>query len=98
MPLFVIAIGIVLILSAWRNRQRELGMLLIGDFTGPNNYLVWLGVLVLVYLLSKIEPSGRIGKGMMVLVILAIMLRSGSGFFDMLTKQLNEIQSQKVAQ
>lgn len=98
MPIFVLLIGIVLIVSAWRGTQEKLRELLVGDFTGQNSYLMWVGALLIVYLVSKVEPSGKVGKGLVVLVILTLVLRSGSGFFDQLSSQLKQIQTQPIRQ
>ena len=84
-------VGVVLLIAAVRDKQNELGQLLIGDVVGSNSFLPWAGAIAIVYFVSKIDPTGRLGKSLMLLVVLSLMLSSGSGFFDKFVSQVNEI-------
>lgn len=80
MPLLLIAIGIVLMISAVKGTTSQLFTLLQGDLTGPNNYLIWLGAVIGVGLFGYVRPLRPIAGAMLVLIVTAMVL-SNKGFF-----------------
>lgn len=97
MPLLLIAIGVVILAGAIRDRQNDLAELIKGDFSGPDSFLLWIGVFSLIYLFGKVDESGRIAKSFGILILLVMMLTKGRGFFDMLKSQISEISQAKAS-
>jgi hypothetical protein len=87
MPLFFGAIGIVLIICAVNNTLANgkdgLVDLVKGDFTGPNNFLVWLIAILIAGAfgyIPKFKPVSYAFLGLIFIVLLlANQKRSGSG-------------------
>lgn len=101
MPLFFGVIGIVLIICALNNTLSSvsgslgLGDLIKRDFTGPNNFLVWIVALLVVGAVGYIPKFKPVSYTFFVLIFLAIILanqkRSGGGglfanFFSAVTQ------------
>lgn len=85
MPLFLGVIGIVLVICAINNTLGELSALVRGDFTGPNNFLIWLVALAVVGLVGYIPRFKPVSYAFFVLIFAGIILanegRNGGGLF-----------------
>lgn len=62
--------------------------MLVDDFAGNNSFIPWVGALFFIWLIGLYEPFERVAKALMVLVILVLFLRQGTGFFDQFTRQI----------
>ena len=93
MPFVLIIAGIVLLIAAIRNSQGDLFHLLAGDFTGPNNFIFWFVSILIIGAIGYIPKLKPVSDGFLILVILVLFLRRGSGFFDMFQKQINTTQA-----
>jgi len=96
MPLAFLAIGALFLIAAIRGTVTDktnsdgstspgLTTLLISDFTGPNNFLVWLLALWVLGALGYIPGFKGVANALLVLVIVVLIIvndnKSGSGGF-----------------
>jgi len=88
MPFVLIIVGVILLIAAVRNTQQKLFFLLANDFTGPNNFIYWFISILIIGAIGYIPKLKPVSDGFLVLVILVLFLRKGTGFFDMFNKQI----------
>ncbi len=88
MPFVLIIIGIVLLTVAVRNTQDDLFHLLQGDFTGDNNYIYWVLAILVIGAVGYIPRLKPISTAFLILVVLVLFLKKGTGFFDSFNAQL----------
>jgi len=88
-PLALLVIGIVLITSGVRGTQDELFSLLKSDFTGPNNFMVWLAALGAVGATGYIPGLAPVSRAMLVLILVVLVL-TNRGFFSQFTNAVLE--------
>lgn len=84
MPLALLFIGVLFLAAGVRDKQGDLFTLLKGDLTGQNNFLQWVLALVLVGALGFIPRMRPVSVALIALILIAIFLRKGAGFFDQL--------------
>jgi len=78
--LAVLLIGILLVASGLRGTERELGAQLSNDFTGNDGFVVWLGAIVLLGLISKIPGFEKPVQYLMALIVVSIVLANPTVF------------------
>ena len=93
MPFVLIIAGIVLLVAAVRNTQQCLFFLLGHDFTGQNNFIYWFLSILIIGAIGYIPKAKPISDGFLILVILTLILKEKSGFFDMFQKQISQTQT-----
>lgn len=90
MPLAFLAIGALFLVAGIRgtvtdqNGQPGLVTLLKGDFTGSNNFLVWIVAFFVLGALGYIPGFKPIANALLVLVVVVLIItndRNGSGGF-----------------
>jgi hypothetical protein len=92
MALALLSIGILLLVAGVRGTQQDLFAELQKDFTGANNFFEWLVAFVLIGAIGFIPRMKPISTGLLALVILAIFLKRGTGFFDQFTSAVQGTQ------
>jgi len=92
MPFVLIISGTVLLIAAIRNTQQSLFYLMANDFTGKNNFVYWFLSILIIGAVGYIPRAKPISDGFLILVILALFLRKGTGFFDMFNRQIGYTQ------
>ena len=95
MPFVLIVAGSVLLIAAVRNTQQQLFYLLALDFTGPKNFVFWVFSILVIGAVGYIPRLKPISDGFLILVILALFIRKGAGFFDMFQTQIATTQAAK---
>jgi hypothetical protein len=95
MPFVLIISGVVLLIAAIRDKQQQLFFLLGNDFTGTDNFIYWFLSILIIGAIGYIPKLKPVSDGFLVLVILVLFLRKGTGFFDMFQKQIGTTQSAK---
>lgn len=85
MSLALFFIGGLFVAAAVRDTQDDLFGLLKRDLTGPDNYVQWALALLLVGAIGYIPGLKGFSAAMLALILLAIFLRRGTGFFDQLS-------------
>ncbi len=93
MPFVLIIAGVILLIAAIRNSQGDLFTLLAGDFTGPNNFIFWFVSILIIGAIGYIPRMKPISDGFLILVILVLFLRKGTGFFDQFNAQIQTTQA-----
>jgi hypothetical protein len=93
MPFVLIVTGVILLIAAIRNTQQSLFLLLANDFTGKNNFVYWFLSILIIGAIGYIPKLKPVSDGFLILIILVLFLRKGTGFFDMFSKQVNTTQA-----
>lgn len=94
MPFVLLIIGMVLLISGVRATQDTLFSLVKGDFTGTDNFIYWLGAILIIGAIGYIPKVKPISTALLVLVIVVLFLKKGDakglggGFFSQLTNAL----------
>lgn len=92
MPFIVILIGIMLISSGARNRASQLGALITNDFSGQNNFFIWIAAIGGVGAVGYYEPLRPVSRLFLFLVLLSMLL-SNKGFFTNLMSAVQNFQA-----
>jgi hypothetical protein len=88
MALSLIVIGLLLVISAVQNTQGTLFTTVRQDMTGPDNFIQWIAALALVGAIGYVPKLRGFSIALLALVLLAIFLRNGTGFFAQLQSAL----------
>lgn len=95
MPFVLLILGVVFLVSSVKGTQGQLGTLLQGDFTGQNNFVYWVVVILLIGSLGYIPKLKTLSVSFLVLVLLVLVLtrgnpvkNTGGGFFQQFTTQI----------
>jgi hypothetical protein len=84
MPFIILLVGAVFLITGLRGTWRQLGSLLAQDFTGPNNFGIWLFAFFLVGSVGYIPGWKRFSDAFLLLIVISILIandQNGSGFF-----------------
>jgi hypothetical protein len=80
LPYAILAIGLVLVASAYQGTTAALGRELREDFTGPGNFFFWIASIMAVGAVGYYAPARPAAKAFLVLILLAMVL-SNRGVF-----------------
>lgn len=78
MPVALLLIGIAFIVVGYQGTQGDLIDQLEQDFTGSNNFIVWIFVLIFIGSIGYIPKLRPVANGFIILVILVLVLAAGS--------------------
>jgi hypothetical protein len=87
MPLIFLAVGVLFLVSAVRGTQGSLLALLKDDFTGQNNFLIWIAAVAMIGLIGLVDDFRAVSNAFLGLIVLVILI-SNKGFFSQLTAGL----------
>jgi hypothetical protein len=87
--LIVLCIGILLIASGIKGTEHELGARLTLDMSGSDGFIVWIGAIALLALVSRI-PGFERPVQMFMLLILAMLFIGNPAFFTNLADGIAE--------
>jgi hypothetical protein len=94
-PFALLIIGLFLLASAIQGTQNFALKLIVGDFTGPNNFFYWVVALLIIGSIGYIDRLKPVSDGLLALVILVLILATGNpqkmasgGFFRQFTAAL----------
>lgn len=82
MPFALIITGIVLLVAGVKGTQNQLYSLVQGDFTGPNNFIFWMISILIIGGLGYVPKLQGISRMFLFLIIVALFLKNGTGFFS----------------
>jgi len=88
MALVFLLIGVAVVAIGVRGQASQAGALLTSELTGSNSFLPWAGAILILGLIGAYRPARPFANGMLVLVIVAIVLAQGKGFFGQLQSAL----------
>lgn len=89
MPIILLAGGLLLLISAGAGTTGALGTQLRKDFTGPQSFLYWLAAIGVLGMLGYVDKFRDLSRSLMVLILLAMVLRNGTGVFARLTQAVS---------
>ena len=93
MPVFLLIIAVIFLVAAIRGNQNDLINLLRDDFSGQNNFILWvLAIVVIVGLGSfkAIKPLSDAFLGLVILVIIVANYKKGG---DIMSKFINQVKA-----
>jgi hypothetical protein len=86
MGLSLITIGLLLLVSAAQDTQETLFATVQRDFQGQDSFLQWIVALVMVGAIGYVPKMKGFSVALLSLVLVAIFLKNGTGFFAQLQK------------
>lgn len=92
MPFALLLIGAVLIVAGIRNKLTDLGSLLVGDFSGANNFFYWMAGIAAIGSLGYYKPMQETSRLFLALVVLSMLL-ADQGFFTQLVAALQSVKA-----
>jgi len=95
MPFVILMIGIALAISAYRGTHRDLGSLLASDFSGPNNFFVWIASIIGIGAIGYYKPLQGVTRGFIGLILLVLILATGEkkGLFKQFVDAISNLQA-----
>jgi hypothetical protein len=91
MPVFLLIIAVIFLVAAIKGNQNELLTLLKSDFSGQNNFILWvLAIVVIVGLgnFKAIRPISDAFLGLVILVIIVANYKRGGDIFSSFINQV----------
>jgi len=92
MPFILLLFAAVFIVCGYQGTLGQLGSLLKQDFTGKNNFGTWLFAFFIIGALGYLPGFKKLSDAFLLLVIIVIILvndRNGTGFFQGITAAEN---------
>lgn len=74
MPFALLFFGLVLLIAGFRGKHDDLFDLLKDDFTGSNNFFVWVMAVVFLVALGNIERLRPFTDAFLILIVIVIVL------------------------
>lgn len=93
MPFIIIAVGIILLVSAYNKTYTNLYALLKGDLTGPNNFIFWILTIIVVGAVGYIPALKKVSVAFLILIIVVLFLKKGQGFFPQFQNAIAGVQN-----
>lgn len=88
MPYFLVAVGVVMIVTSLNNTYATLGSLLQSDFTGQGNFIYWVAAIVILGGIGYYAPAKPLSRAFLVLIIVTMLISNG-GFATNLINAIN---------
>lgn len=82
MPFVFVVVGIGLVVVAIRGTQATAFQLLQSEFSGPNSFIKWALAIFILGGLGYVPVIRPVTRAMLLLVLLVIFLKNGTGLFD----------------
>lgn len=86
-------IGALLLITAWKNKQKELFKLLQDDFSGDTNFFFWVLAIIALVAIGTFKPVRPVTDaflGLIVLVIIIAPYRNQRDLFSEFRAQIRE--------
>ena len=90
MPFILIVIGLLLFVSAIQGTTKQLGTLLVEDFTGQHSFLYWVVAILVIGGVGYIKPL-KVLSDMFLLLLVIVLFLGQKGFFSQFQSALNSI-------
>lgn len=91
MPIFLLIIGVIFLVAAVRGNQKDLLDLIRDDFSGQNNFFLWVLAIVIIVALGNfkaIKPISDAFLGLVILVIIVANYKNGKDIFSSFMTQI----------
>lgn len=92
MPIFFLAVGILLIIVAINDKMPELGGLIKEDFQpsgGAPSFTAWIIAIFVIGAVGYVKSLKPVANSFLVLIVI-VMLLSNKGFFDKFTQAITK--------
>jgi len=93
MSIFLLFIGFIVLISAYKGTQATLFELLKEDFTGSNNFFFWVAAIMLIIALGNIKPIKLITDAFLVLTCIGIIFAQYRNGTDLLQSFLDQLKA-----
>jgi len=98
MSIFLLFIGFIILVAAYKGTQPALFMLLKEDFTGSSNFFFWIAAIMLIIALGNIKPIKPITDAFLVLTCIGIVFaqyqgKNGQPGIDLLQSFLDQLKA-----
>lgn len=90
MAISLIVIGLTLLVAAANLNVLTLSALVGGEFRGQNNFFYWIVAFIMIGALGYIPQLRKFSIALLALVVVAIALNKGSGFFTQIESALGD--------
>lgn len=93
MPFFLLFVGVIFLVAAIRGNQDDLLDLLKDDFSGKDNFILWVMAIVIIVALGNvkvIKPISDAFLGLVILVIIVANYKKGGNLFDSFLQQVRD--------
>jgi hypothetical protein len=84
MPLILLVIGALFLVLGYQGTQTEFFQLLKTDFTGQNNFWVWVLAIIAVGSMGYIPKMTGLSRAFLFLIFLVFILKNGPSFMAQL--------------
>lgn len=91
MPIFLLAIAVIFLVASIRGNQNDLIDLLKSDFSGQNNFLLWVLAIVVIVGLGTFKTIRPISDAFLGLVILVIIIANYKGSGDIFSSFITQV-------
>lgn len=92
MPFALLFFGIIFLVAAYKGNHKELFDLLKDDFSGQDNFFLWVMAIIFLIALGNVKQLKPITDAFLVLVVLAIVL-SNSKRGDIFSSFIKQVKS-----
>jgi hypothetical protein len=92
MPFAFLIVGIIFVAAGIQGNSKKLLSLVKGEFTGKDSYLDWMVVILAVGSVGYVDELKPVSRAFLVLVLVVLVLKTGTGFFAKFTSALKTIQ------
>lgn len=86
-------IAVIFLVAAIRGNQNDLIELLKQDFSGQNNFILWVLAIIVIVGLGTFKPIRPVSDAFLGLVILVIIIANYKGSGDIFTSFINQVRS-----
>jgi quinol-cytochrome oxidoreductase complex cytochrome b subunit len=83
--------GLIALMAAWKNRTDELYQILKENFTGKNNFIIWVTAIIFLAIIGMNKTLRPISDAFMILIIIVIILAAHKKNKDILQLFINEL-------
>jgi len=93
MPFFLLIIGAIFLIAAIRGNQGDLFDLLKDDFSGKDNFILWVMAIVIIVAVGNIKairPVSDAFLGLVILVIVVANYKKGGNLFNSFLQQVKD--------
>ena len=93
MPLFLLIVGVMFLVAAIRGNQNDLIDLIKSDFSGKNNFIIWVLAIIVIVALGNIKAIKPVSDAFLGLVILVIIVANYKKGGDIFSSFLNQVKA-----
>lgn len=93
MPIFLLVVAVIFLVSAVKGSQCELIDLLKSDFSGQNNFILWVLAIVVIVGLGSIKAVKPLSDAFLGLVILVMIVANYKNGHDIVSSFVQQVKN-----